>query len=176
MQGTEVFSQTFKATVTIGYDNENVMFLFSVFLSRYYHYYFYYKYYFIFFYVTQLQSMRSAESYIIFWQHVTKDNYKYDVEEPVLLIKRECTMPLLTLYQRSLCYVEEPEILQFLDSHSTSGTAAATPESASDIEFYNTVISNISDILEQEGYQIFRKLEQLILSSGHEDEGEGCNG
>ena len=82
----------------------------------------------------------------LFWLQVTKEAEKIDIDEPVVPRKRKAP-------------------LRF-DPGSSSGTSATQPEDHYRVLYFealDTVTGSITERFDQEGYQIYSKLEQLLL-------------
>ena len=95
---------------------------------------------------TTLKSIRTEEMYQLFWQKIITQANELDIAAPTL--PRKCKAPR--------CY----------EVGVGTGVTPSSPEDHFKAIYYealNTVIGCISDRFKQEGYQMYSKLEQLLI-------------
>ena len=100
-----------------------------------------------------LQSVRSEEMFKLFWQKIVTQANTLDIGEPIL--------PRIRKVPRRY------------EVGSSSGVSALSPESHYRTIYYetvDTVIACISDRFNQEGYQVYSKLEQILVNDGQSEE------
>ena len=88
----------------------------------------------------------------LFWLKITEEAIKIDIDEPAVPRKRRAPLRL--------------------DAHNSTGVAAAQPEDHYRMLYFetlDTVTSSIKEGFDQEGYQVYSKLEQLLLKGVIED-------
>lgn len=96
---------------------------------------------------TTLQSIITEEMYKLFWQKIIKQGNELDIAEPTLPRKHKAPR----------CY----------EVGVGTGVAPSSPEDHYKVIYYeilDTVTGCISDRFKQEGYQMYSKLEQVLIT------------
>ncbi len=99
--------------------------------------------------ITTLESIRSEEMFKLFWQKTVKQADEPDIGQPALPRKRKA-----------------PRRLEVGTSAGSSPTSPEDHYRAIYFEAVHTVSTCIGDRFKQEGYQMYCKLEQLLVKGG----------
>ena len=104
--------------------------------------------------IAALQSVRTEEMFNLFWLKITGQTSEPDIGEPTLDRRRKA-----------------PRYYEVGDS---SGVTPSSPQDHYRVTYFeaiDTVVGCISDRFEQEGYQMYSKVEQLLVKT-KQDSGE----
>lgn len=103
---------------------------------------------------TTLQSMRSEKMFVLFWQKIVMQTNELDISEPTLLRRRKAPR-----------------------RYEVGSSSAEVPLSSPVVQYraiyyetINTVIACIRIRFQQEGYQTYSKLEQMLALDGQSKE------
>ena len=101
--------------------------------------------------IAALQSVRTEEMLNLFWQNITGQASELDIGEPTLHRRRKAPR-----------------------GYEVSGVIPSSPQNHYQVTYFeaiDTLIGCISDRFEQEGYQMYSKVEQLLVKT-EQDSGE----